>query len=253
MRVGLALIALVLWSGAVAAESLVTGVSQDDVQITADFTGSDILVYGAVRRDSPAPQDTPLHVIVTLEGPSAPVAVRRKERRYGIWINGAATQIADVPSYFAIASTGPIEQILSPDEDLRHDINVARRLSVTKINADALDYPQYVQALLRIRQAEGAFAANPVGVRLSQDTLFRADFALPANLIEGNFRVRLFLLRGGFVLDAKEQRIDVRKAGIERQLTLLAFQQPLVYGVLSLLMALVAGWGASALFSLLRR
>lgn len=244
-----------LWAGAAAAqaESLVTGVSQDDVQITADFTGSDILVYGAVRRESPVPASPPLHVIVTLEGPASVVAVRRKERRYGIWVNGPATEIGDVPSYFAAASTGPLDEILLPEEDLRHNIGIDRRVRVTKINAGALDFPKYVQALLRIRAQEGVFSSDPQGVRLAEETLFRADFALPANLIEGDFRVRLFLLRGGKVLDVQEQMIDVRKTGIERQLTLMAHQQPLIYGLLSLLMAAIAGWGASALFRLLRR
>ena len=234
-------------------ESLVTGVSQDDVQITADFTGSDILVYGAVRRDAPAPTTPPLDVIVTLEGPPGVVAVRRKERRLGIWVNGPATEISDVPSYFAIASTGPLDEILLPEQDLRHNIAIQRRLNVTKINADSLDFPKFAEALLRIRTAEDVFSADASGVILAQDTLFRADFALPANLIEGDFRLRLFLLRGGVVLDVKDQIIDVRKTGIERQLTLMAHQQPLIYGLLSLLRAALAGWGASELFRLLRR
>ena len=249
---------LVLWAVLVSAtaaqaESLVTGVSQDDVQITADFTGSDILVYGAVRREGPAPQTPPLHVIVTLEGPANAVVVRRKERKLGIWVNGAATEIGDVPSYFAIASTGPLDQILMHEEDLRHNIGIDRRLRVTKMNAGAMDFPKFVQAALRIRGASGAFTADPKGVQLAEDTLFRVDFALPANLIEGDFRVRLFLLRGGKVIDVQEQTIDVRKTGIERQLTVMAHQQPLIYGILSLLMAVIAGWGASELFRLLRR
>ncbi len=235
------------------AETLVTGLSRNDVEITADFTGSDILVYGAVRRDSPAPEKPPLNVIVTLEGPSGTVAVRRKERRFGIWVNGTATEISDVPSYFAVASTGPLDEILLPDEDLRHQIGIDRRVSVTKITADALDFPKYVAALLRIRGGDQVFSVDPNGVLLAQDTLFRADFALPANLIEGDFRVRLFLLRGGRVLDVAERRIDVRKTGIERQLTLMAHRQPFQYGVLTLLMAAVAGWAASVLFRFLQR
>ena len=46
--------------------------------------------------------------------------------------------------------------------------------------------------------------------------------------------------------------IDVRKEGVERWLYNLAMQQPLAYGVISLIMAMVAGWGASELFRRLR-
>ncbi len=65
--------------------------------------------------------------------------------------------------------------------------------------------------------------------------------------------MRMFLLRGGRVIDTKEQSIEVRKTGIERQLTNMAHHQPLLYGILSLLLAAVAGWGASEIFRIWRR
>lgn len=247
------LIALLLASPVSGTEKLVTGLSRDDVQITADFTGSDILVYGAVRRDSPAPKQPPMDVIVTLEGPSAPLVVRRKERQFGIWINGAATEFGDVPSYFSIASTGPLEKVLTKEDDLRHKISFDRRITVTRLAAGSIDQHAFSQALQRIRTGKGSLQINEGGVKLAQDTLFRADFALPSNLTEGSFRVRLFLLRGGQVIDVQEQKIDVRKAGIERQLTVMAHEQPLLYGILSLLMAAIAGWGASEIFRFIRR
>jgi uncharacterized protein (TIGR02186 family) len=234
------------------AESLVTGVSRDNVQITADFTGSDILVYGAVRRESPAPK-TPLDVVVTLEGPSSSVIVRRKQQRFGIWVNGPATELADVPSYFAIASTGPLAFVLSANDNWRHKITLDRRVNVTKVTAESMDFSEFSQAVQRIGAQQGAYLTNSNGVQLAQETLFRADFVLPANLIEGDYRLRMFLLRRGQVIDVKEQSIDVHKAGIERYLTNMAEHQPLLYGIVSLLMAALAGWAASETFRLLRR
>jgi len=248
-----ALIFALICTPAAAQERLVTGVSRDNVQITADFTGSDILVYGAVQRNSPAPKGQQLDLIITLEGPSSQVVVRRKEKWFGIWVNRRAVQLDDVPSYFAIASTKPLGQILSPDDDLRHDITLERRINVTRMSADAMDFPLYIAALRRIRTDSGVYQIEPDTVQLSQDTLFRADFALPASVTEGDFRVRMFLLRDGRVIDSTVQDIGVRKAGIERQLTVMATDQPFLYGVLSLIMALVAGWGASAAFRRMQR
>jgi hypothetical protein len=54
------------------------------------------------------------------------------------------------------------------------------------------------------------------------------------------------------VIDSLESTINVRKEGLERWLTNLARQQPLIYGLLSLLIAVVAGWAASAGFRFLR-
>ncbi|MGB0299274.1 MAG: TIGR02186 family protein, partial [Paracoccaceae bacterium] len=48
--------------------------SQDEVAITATFDGSNILVFGAIKRESAIPEGE-LGVIVTIAGPSEPVAV----------------------------------------------------------------------------------------------------------------------------------------------------------------------------------
>lgn len=253
MRWWLCWLALFCAQPALGAESLVTGLSRDDVQITADFTGSDILVYGAVRRESPAPSSPAMDVIVTLEGPSMPLVVRRKERQFGIWVNGAWTEFGTVPSYFAIASTGAIDQILTKEDDLLHKISFDRRISITRLAAGIMDSHSFAAALQRIRSDAGSLRIQERGVQLAQDTLFRADFSLPSNLTEGQYLVRMFLLRGGQVIDTKEQTIDVRKTGIERYLTNMAHHQPLLYGIISLLMAAVAGWAASEVFRFIRR
>ena len=68
------------------AEQVVLGLSKDKVDITTSFDGSEILIFGAVKREVPIPQGEPLEVIIAVSGPSLPVTVRRKEKRFGIWI-----------------------------------------------------------------------------------------------------------------------------------------------------------------------
>ena len=115
-----------------------------------------------------------------------------------------------------------------------------------------MDARGFVDALIRLRTREGRYLLDEAGVTLTDETLFRADVALPSDLTEGTYRVRLFLTRGGRVIDAQERVIAVRKEGLERWIFNLSRQAPLVYGLLSLLIALVAGWAASAAFRLLR-
>jgi uncharacterized protein (TIGR02186 family) len=230
----------------------VAGLSQSRVSITARFDGSEILVYGAVKRDTPPPEGPPLEVIVTVEGPAAAVMVRRKDHSFGLWINRDSVKIDAAPSFYAVATTAPLADFLSDTEDLRHHISIPRVIRAVGIAAEAPDAPSFTDALIRIREAEGAYVISEGAVTLSQDTLFRTDVALPANLTEGKYRVRIFLTRGGLVVDELESSIDVRKEGLERWLTNLAEQQPLIYGLLSLLIAVLAGWGASAAFRFIR-
>jgi uncharacterized protein (TIGR02186 family) len=233
-------------------ESIVAGLSQSNVAITTDFVGSEILIYGAIKRESPPPGGAALHVIITVEGPPVEATVRRKSRQYGIWMNTAEVRVDRAPSFYAIASTAPLEDILSATEDLRHKISIPRAIRAVGISTATEGPAPFVEALVRLREGSGSYQTREGAVWLTEATLFRTDVALPANLTEGDYRVRMFLTRGGKVVDTLERGIAVRKSGLERLFYRMAHDQPLIYGLLALSVAALAGWAASALFRLLR-
>ena len=247
-----ALLFVLLLTAPAQAEEIVAGLSQSRVSITARFEGSEILIYGAVKRDAPPPEGPKLEVIITVEGPSTPLVIRRKERVAGIWINKESVLIDLAPSFYAVATTGPLDDILTETEDLRHGISIPRTIRAVGIASEAPNAPDFVQALQRIRLGDGSYGVSENAVQLTEATLFRTDIALPANLVEGDYQVRIFLTRGGRVVDRLERVIGVRKAGLERFLFRSAQDQPLFYGLAALALAAFAGWAASAAFRYLR-
>ncbi len=249
-----ALMFLALTLPAAAQEQIVAGMSQNRVSITADFDGSEILIYGAVKREAPPPEGQgPLEVIVTVEGPATPVVVRRKDRVAGIWLNNAEVRVSSAPSFYAVATTGPLDHILSDTDNLRHAITIERVIRAVGITSDADKAGEFLLGLLRVRTNEGRYRVLQGKVELTEETLFRTDVVLPANLTEGEYKVRLFLLRNKQVIASQERLIGVRKTGLERTLFVMAHEQPFLYGLISLALAGVAGWAASAGFRLLRR
>lgn len=247
-----ALVLLTLALPVAAQEQIVAGMSQNRVSITADFDGSEILIYGAVKRDTPPPEGAPLEVIVTVEGPSTPVDVRRKGRVAGIWVNNASVRVDSAPSFYAVATSGPLRHILSDTDNLRYGITIERVIRAIGISGEADKSGEFILALLRVRTNEGRYRILEGKVELTEETLFRTDIVLPANLTEGEYKVRLFLLRDKRVIASQERVIGVRKEGLERFIFNLAQEQPLIYGLVSLVLAALAGWGASAAFRLIR-
>ncbi|MGO4907740.1 TIGR02186 family protein [Pseudorhodobacter sp. W20_MBD10_FR17] len=234
-------------------ETIVAGLSQNLVSITTNFTGSEILIYGAVKREQAIPAGAPLEVIATIQGPSGPLTVRRKERRFGIWMNVDSVNIARAPSFYAIASSAPLAQALSETENLRYQVTIPSAIRAVGIAAEAPDAPVFLESLIRLRTESHDYVLSENSVKLLESTLFRADVALPANLTEGEYKVRLFITRDGAVVDVHEESITVNKDGLERWIFNLAHEHSLIYGLLALFLAVVAGWGASAAFGLLRR
>lgn len=229
-------------------ETVVAGLSQNQVAITATFVGSEILVFGAVKRDGPAPTDTPLNVVVVIEGPSSALIVRRKTHAYGIWMNTAEAQIQAAPSFYAVATSGSFSDAVDQAEDARLHISIPQSIHLAA-DSEAI----FAEAIIRIRQDKGLYKLEEGAVDLREETLFSTSISLPSNLTEGEYHARIYLTRDGKVVSDHVARIDVRKVGMERWIYNLAHEKPLIYGLLSLFIAIAAGWGASTAFRVFMR
>ncbi|QIE46466.1 hypothetical protein G5B38_13570 [Pseudohalocynthiibacter aestuariivivens] len=250
-RIALILLTLVTLP-AKAAEDVVLGLSKNQVEINTTFDGSEILLFGAIRRESAMPEGN-LGVVVTIAGPSQSLNVRRKERRFGIWVNVDAVEVDAAPSFYAVATSGPWSDVLSNVEDLRHRISIPRAIRSVGAPSNVKDAQSFTDAVIRIRKAQNAYKVNEGAVELREDTLFQTSVKLPANLTEGDYTTRIFLTRAGQVVSQYETVIDVRKVGMERWLFALSREQSMLYGLMSLAIAIAAGWGASAAFRMLRQ
>lgn len=241
---------LLLSLPAQAEEEIILGLSQNEIDITATFTGSEILLFGAIRRDAPVP-DGNLGIIVTVAGPEVPVTVRRKERRFGIWVNVDDVKIAAAPSFYAVATSADLSKVLRPSEDLINRITIPQ--VVRHVGTNVLDSQSFSRALMRIREENNQYQRLEGAVAISRDTLFQTRIQMPANLTEGFYVAKIFLTRDGNIVDEYETSIPVKKVGLERWLYNLAHDNAFLYGLMSLAIAIAAGWGASAVFSLFRR
>lgn len=233
------------------ASEIVGALSQNRVDLTATFSGSEILIFGAVRHsleDQSQAAPGAFDVIVTVEGPRQTVFVFRKERVAGIWMNVDRVRMESVPSFYAVATTRPLESILAPETDAEFRISTRQTIG----GATQGTQPLFAEALMRLRERGGAYLALNRFVHLDREVLFRTVVRLPANLTEGAYTTRMYLVRDGAVVSQYRTAIFVRKDGLERWLHQLAYDQPFLYGVMALLMALGAGWGASALVAAIR-
>lgn len=234
-----------------AQEEIVLGLSQDEVAISATFTGSEILIFGAIRRESPPPEFSDLGVIIAVAGPNVPTTVRKKERIAGIWVNTRSVEIEIAPSFYAVATSGPMDDVLNPLEDLQQAITGER--VIRAVGQDAFSTNDFTDAYARLKEREDLFQVLEGAVSVDEDTLFHTSIALPSKLVEGNYRTRIFITRNGQVVDQIRVIIPVFKVGIERWLYNLATEQGAIYGLLSLFIAAISGWAASAIFGRLRR
>ena len=228
-------------------------VSTRSLEVTTGFTGHEIIVFGAID-NSQAPQDYAgfYDVVVVVDGTSFPVVARKKSDVAGVWINTSAITFASVPSYYAIASTKPIEEIAGPPVLERHAIGF-QHIKMTPSPGSRGTFKDYElaafrAAVVRLKKEQDLYVIEPNGVTFTGRSLFRSTIALPANVPVGPLVARTYLFLNGEVISAHIARVTLQRAGIERVVHNFAFIYPMSYGLIAVLIAVISGLLASAYF-----
>lgn len=221
------------------AKSLVADIDHHLVAITTDFSGQDLLIFGAV--------DQPGDIIMAMWGPQTDVQVHHKARVAGIWINRDSVTFGAVPSFYGIASSRPLIELLAPDVLDKYQLGVGR-LQMKTVAADAPNIADYRTALFRQRQRANLFADKVGRVTFVGDTLFRANLRLPAIVPTGKFLIEVYLARDGKIVDAQTIPLVISKVGFGADIYRFANNNGFAYGVIALIVSLLSGWLAHLIF-----
>lgn len=231
-------------TGAQAQQPLVADLDTHQIAIRSTFTGTELLLFGAIEAapGKSLSEEDRGDVIVIIRGPSSDVTVRKKDRVGPIWVNTQAVDFHNIPGFYALVATRPLDQIAPPALLRRHEIGIETLL------ADSPGPDEFRQALIRTRSNASLYQEHSAGFRFVGGKLFRARIALPANVPVGTYRVQAFLIRDGQVMGAQFSPLFVDKVGLERQIFRMAHNMPWLYGFIAVLLAVAAGWGTALIF-----
>ena len=221
------------------AQEIMAGLSHHAIGITADFTGTEILVFGAVESEG--------DIVVVVRGPRTEVVVRKKAHVFGIWVNAESAVFHSVPGFYGVASTRPLEEIV--DSDMRRVMEIgidALRLEPADMDAGARD--EFQSALIGLKQAERLYPVEPGTVSLVGGRLFRATIPFPAGVPVGTYAADIFLIRNGEIVAAQSSPLIISKAGFGAKIYNFAHRNSELYGVFAVIAAVVAGLAGNILF-----
>ena len=243
MAVVAAAIAMPAFSRAVAQEHdepLLIALSTQRIEIDSNFAGTSILLFGAT--------DVAGDVVVSIRGPAEPVVVRRKLRSVGIWVNRESIAFRNVPGYYFVAASGPLEEI-APVELLDRKQLGSERVLLEAIWFDTSgDADEFRAALHRHRERDSLYKSEPGIVEFIDERLFRTTIDLPAHVPTGDYLVEAMLLVDGEVLSTRSAALSIGKAGFSADISTFARTDDALYGVIAIALALVAGWLGSFAF-----
>jgi len=236
-----------------ARESVQADVSARNVAVTSSFNGTEIVIFGAVdNSQQPSAESGYYDVLIVVEGVPTRTVARRKNNVAGLWLNTAAATFDLVPSYYAIASTRPIDEITTEEFRATHGIGFQHlRFAPAFGEAQGLsteDLAEFRRAIIRLKRKQGLYVQDPFSVAFIGRSLFRATIELPANVTVGPFETRVYLFREEKLLSQYAVRLNLEREGVERHLHAFAFGYPTLYGLMTVMIAVAAGLTASTVF-----
>ncbi len=230
---------------------LVPDVSQREIEIAYSFTGADLLLFGAIIHGGGSgrqPGEPPADIVVVVKGPTESVLVREKRKVAGIWVNAERTRYRSAPSFYAIASSRPIRDIVDARSRAIYELGLdSLQLSPASGAVPAVQ-ARFDAGLVGLKRRTGLYYEAPKAVEITEDVLYRARVNIPARVPVGRFTAETFLIRDGRVLTAAVRDIDIRKSGFERWVARAADKSSVLYGLAAVFLSVLFGWAAGAIW-----
>lgn len=233
-------------------EKIESDISSRNIAIESNFTGQKIVIFGTIENSLQSEFEPGLYdVVVVIRGPKETIVSRRKSQVAGIWINRSSQTFANAPGYYALLSGRELKDITNRTTlnayGLGFDSIAFRPLGAKTSSMATGGLGEFRRAVVRIKQREGLYIYNPEGIVFVGRNLFRATVDLPANVPVGKYAADVYLLREGEVLSHNRSQLTIDKQGFERFVFSAAFDYPLLYGIIAVIIAVCAGLLASAL------
>lgn len=247
-RVALALLAFLALTGQ-RDPILVPEVSQHEVQVRQGFTGTELLLFGAILEPDGRRAGRDYDIVVVLKGPTQPIRLREKQKILGIWVNAESTAFRSAPSYFAVASSRPVEDIVDERTAAIYELGLDF-LQLSPIGSiDPEEQARFTAGLVELRERQGLYKQEPGGVTISEQVLYQARIALPSNVQTGRYTAETFAITRGRVIASASAEVEVRKVGFERLVAEFSDENAFLYGLMAVALSLGMGWMAGRLFA----
>jgi uncharacterized protein (TIGR02186 family) len=222
------------------ASPIVADLSNYTISMDAGFNGTRLFVFGA-RGDSG-------DVVVVIRGENKNYIVRKKEEFAGMWINKDRMKFLDMPNFYAIASSKPLSEM--EEEALFTQLGIGENsLSIAPTDLSKIArFNDFEAAFLDYQHEKKLYSEKPEPINFIEETLFKTTIDFSDNIPAGNYTAEIYLLSDGEVVGMQSTPITVVKSGIDAFIYNFAHNSPALYGIVAILLALSAGWGAGRLF-----
>jgi uncharacterized protein (TIGR02186 family) len=228
---------------------LVPDVSHREVEIRYSFSGAELLLFGAIVYPGGRAPTEGADIAVVLKGPMERIVVREKQQVAGIWMNVGRARFRSAPSYYAVASSRPLRQIIDERTAAIYELGLQNLQLSPGGGTTTEEQRRFEQGLIDLRRRNQLYIEDPRAVEITAGALYRVRINIPARVPVGTYTAETFLIRNGRVIAGAVREIRIEKFGFERFVAQAAERHAFAYGIVAVAVSLLLGWGANLAFS----
>lgn len=220
--------------------------NHDHIKIDFFYHGSSVSVRGI--------SDPGTDLIIKITSPEADQALRKKGKVAGLlWMNVGSVTFKHIPSLYFLNSTKKIEDILSKEEMDKHGIGYQALALHTEMHpvADENEKAKWFGEFVKYKENSHLYSSVPGNVSVTekdgkQDYYVLTDW--PYQAPPGDYMVTVYAVRDKKVIEKAETKVLVEQVGIVKTLSHMAKNKGALYGIISIVAALGAGFGVGLIF-----
>jgi len=245
MRPIVILIGLLASIGTASAE-LTAKANHDHIKIDFFYHGSTVSISGI--------SDPGTDLIIKVASPEGHEALKEKGKVGGIlWMNVETMKFENVPNLYTIHSTKKLDDIINRDEMDKYVIGLPAlgRHAVIEPVANAAEKDRWFNEFINYKEKSSLYNTTEGKIEMKEENGKQSYYILtqwPYQAPPGDYIVTVYAVKDGKVVEQAESRVQVEQAGVVKTLAVMAKNNAAVYGLLSILAALGAGFGVGLIF-----
>ncbi|MDA7704971.1 TIGR02186 family protein [Rickettsiales bacterium] len=226
----LILLSLTFISLEISARPIISGISSSNIEIDTNFSGEEILLFGS--------KDIFGDIFIIVRGPKKDYMVNKKGQILGVWINKERLKFIDSNSYYAtfgdhraLRDSRLFSALEMSQKDIDFNILQPKEHSVKE---------EFKLEFIKNFTDNNLYMENSGEIDFLDENLFKVMLKFPKNISEGVYNVEIYLMEGGNLGAFQSIPIYVDKVGFSANISKMAREQPLRYGILAVLIAICA-------------
>jgi len=209
------------------------------IEMGAFYGGATLKVEGTVASGS--------QVLVVVRGPETEEAFNKKGRFGPIWVNAGKVHISGVPSLFLCFSSGPMASLLSRESLDQSQLDQVAIKAQMLVEPKAMDQEVIRDNYLSLKSQQGFYKVTEGVVKLGtagpEGMPFTLDLPWSKKAPPASYEVSVYECRDGAVAGKVTSGLVVREVGFPEKIAGMAKNRGYLYGLLCVLVAMIAGFG----------